>query len=182
MAEQTCPGEPRSRREMLKLTVAVVWAVPLLRAASASAEEAPFFFSREEFRLVDELAEMIIPADDHSPGARAAGVAAYIDRRLAESFEPEPRERWRDGLKRIETLSAETHGRPFLEATPNQRLALLTRISQNEMEPKEPEERFFRELKARTVRAYYTSKIGIHAEMEYKGNTPLQEFVGYEAK
>ena len=32
--------------------------------------------------------------------------------------------------------------------------------------------------KRRTARAYYTSKIGIHQEMEYKGNTLLMEFVG----
>ena len=30
---------------------------------------------------------MIIPADDHSPGARAAKVAAYIDARLAEALD-----------------------------------------------------------------------------------------------
>jgi hypothetical protein len=40
---------------------------------------------------------------------------------------------------------------------------------------------FFKELKTRTARAYYTSKIGIHSEMEYKGNVSLKEFVGYDA-
>ena len=30
------------------------------------------FFSREEERLLDKLTEMIIPADNHSPGAHAA--------------------------------------------------------------------------------------------------------------
>jgi len=29
------------------------------------------------------------------------------------------------------------------------------------------------------VRAYYSSKIGIHQEMEYKGNVLLNEFVGF---
>ena len=54
------------------------------------------------------------------------------------------------------------------------------RISKNEMEPKTPEERFFREIKGRTVHAYYSSKIGIHQEMEYKGNVPIKEFVGID--
>jgi hypothetical protein len=44
-----------------------------------------------------------------------------------------------------------------------------------------PEELFFRELKSRTARAYYTSEIGIKTEMEYKGNVSLKEFVGYDA-
>ena len=41
-----------------------------------------------------------------------------------------------------------------------------------------PEVQFFLELKRLTVRGYYTSKIGIHDELEYKGNRILTEFVG----
>ena len=59
-----------------------------------------------------------------------------------------------------------------------QRIAVLTRIAQNEGQPQKPEERFFKELKSRVVYAYYTSEIGIKQEMEYKGNTYLNEFVG----
>jgi len=40
------------------------------------------------------------------------------------------------------------------------------------------EERFFAELKTRTVHAYYTSRIGVHDELAFKGNTLLNEFVG----
>lgn len=47
--------------------------------------KAPLFFTKQEFALVDELTELIIPADDHSPGARAAQVAGYIDFRLSEA-------------------------------------------------------------------------------------------------
>lgn len=142
----------------------------------------PLFFSREEFAMVDELTELIIPADDHSPGARAAEVAGYIDRRLAESFDEEPKETWRRGLKLIDSMSIEMHGRRFMQATPGQRTRVLVRISENELKPQKPEEHFFNELKSRTVRAYYTSKIGIHDEMEYKGNAYLEEFIGYDAK
>jgi hypothetical protein len=73
------------------------------------------------------------------------------------------------------------HGAPFLKCTPDQRIALLTRIAGNEAKPEKPEELFFVELKSNTVRAYYTSKIGIHTEMEYKGNSYLKEYVGYDA-
>jgi hypothetical protein len=104
-------------------------------------------------------------------------VAAYIDKRLAESFEEEPKQVWRAGLKMIDSISREMHGRPFLNASQDERIALLVRISKNEMKPEKPEELFFKELKGRTARAYYTSKIGIHTEMEYKGNSYLKEFV-----
>jgi hypothetical protein len=67
-----------------------------------------------------------------------------------------------------------------MEASPGERVAVLTRMAKNEMNPKTPEEVFFRELKHATAHAYYASKIGIHREMEYKGNVMLEEFVGYE--
>ncbi|MFY9574163.1 MAG: gluconate 2-dehydrogenase subunit 3 family protein, partial [Blastocatellia bacterium] len=149
--------------------------------AQSAPQRAPLFFTKEEFALVDELTDLIIPADDHSPGARAAQVASYIDFRLSESFEEQPKTLWREGLRLIEQISREMNGKSFLESAVDDRIALLTRISQNEMKPVKPEEIFFKELKSRTARAYYSSKIGIHPEMEYKGNTSLREFAGYDA-
>ena len=171
-----------SRRELIQLTTAAAIACATVPTPGLASEPALKFFSKDEFAMVDELSELIIPADEHSPGARAAQVAAYIDGRLAESFEDEPKRRWHEGLARINSLSEEMHGRPFMQSTPEQRLALLTRVAKNEEKPETPEEHFFQELKGRTARAYYTSKIGIHQEMEYKGNVLLQKFVGYEVK
>jgi gluconate 2-dehydrogenase gamma chain len=175
-----------TRREMIKLGASATLAVALTgldanALAQLAQDKAPLFFTKEEFALVDELTELIIPADDHSPGAKAALVAGYIDFRLSESYEENPRTLWREGLKRIEQLSQDMNGKSFLASSPEQRIALLTRISQNEVKPVKPEELFFKELKSRTARAYYTSKIGIHTEMEYKGNVSLKEFVGYDA-
>jgi glucoside 3-dehydrogenase (cytochrome c) hitch-hiker subunit len=175
-----------TRRQVIKLgagaaIVTTVIGFDSKALAQSAPDKAPLFFTKQEFALVDELTELIIPADDHSPGARAAQVAGYIDFRLSESFVEEPKLLWRESLKLVEQLSQEMHGKTFLEASQEQRIALLTRISQNEMKPIKPEELFFRELKSRTAHAYYSSKIGIHTEMEYKGNTYLKEFVGYDA-
>ena len=130
--------------------------------------------------MVDELSELIIPADEHSQGARAAKAAEYIDQRLAESPEEEPKREWREGLKLIDQISNEMNGRSFMQSSPEQRIALLERIAQNETNPQKPEEKFFVELKSRVAHAYYTSKIGIQSELEYKGNTYLREFVGVD--
>jgi hypothetical protein len=50
-----------------------------------------------------------------------------------------------------------------------------------EEEPKTPVERFFKDLKWWTVFGYYTSKVGIHDDQQYKGNV-LQtgEYAGYD--
>ncbi len=69
------------RRTVLKLVAAGVLPSSdgLIRLASAQDAYSPEFFSRSEFRLVDDLTAVILPADDRSPGARAAKVGRYID-------------------------------------------------------------------------------------------------------
>jgi len=188
-------SEKISRRELLQLGVGATLAAPLaglappaasatpVLAAAAPAIAAGLFFSAAEMSLLDELTEMIIPADAQSGGARAAGVAPFLDKRLAEKDAKIPdyaeeRKRFKDGLARVEEVSREMHGKAFLEATPEQRLAVLTRMARNEEDPKASEERFFAELKRTTAGIYYTSKIGIHDDIQYKGNTLLTEFVG----
>jgi hypothetical protein len=179
-----------SRRDLIRLGAAATVAASLGIADSLTAQSAPSvaapttaartFFTPEEFALVDELSELIIPTDEHSPGASAAKVAAYIDARLAEAWEEQDRIDWRQGLKRIEQLSRETTGLPFMQSSADQRVATLTRIAQNEIKPRTPEELFFGQLKSRVVHAYYTSEIGIRQDMEYKGNSYLADFVGVD--
>jgi hypothetical protein len=174
-----------SRREMIQQTAATAAALPLVKALAPLAPVppvAPKFFTAAEFALVDEMSDMIIPTDQQSAGARAAGVALYIDGRLAEAFEKEQPERWRAGIKAVEALSREMHGKTFMASTPEQRLALLTRIAAAESDPKSDAEKFFGEIKSSTVRAYYTSKIGIHDDQQYKGNVIQPgDYAGYDA-
>jgi Gluconate 2-dehydrogenase subunit 3 len=174
-----------SRREIMKLMSVAVVAVPGTdnkQVARRPQRKHHRFFTRAEFAMVDELSEMIIPTDEHSPGARAAKVAAYIDKTLGETLEVETKQRWRAGLKSIDALAGEMHGKAFMRAAPEQRLAVLERIAKNETSPQRPEDKFFIELKSRVAHAYYTSKIGLRQELEYKGNTYLREFAGEEVK
>ena len=183
-------GDGLTRRDALKIAAGAL-SLPALftRAATAAtaptaAAAAPRFLTKDELALLDEVTETMIPADSHSPGARAAKVAAYIDGRLAEAYLPveaDVQQRWRDGLRRIDALSQETNGKTFVAASPEQRVAVLTRLSANEKEePKSADDKFWRELKGATVHGYYTSEIGIHQEMEYKGNVLQGEYAGEE--
>jgi gluconate 2-dehydrogenase gamma chain len=180
-------GDGISRRDLLRAGVGATIAAPLaaaaLPAAATAAAAAGVFFSAAELGLLDELTEMIVPADEHSGGARAAAVAAYLDRTLAEK-DPEiedhaaERQRFKDGLARVDELTRATHGSGFLEATFDQRLKVLERMAANEDHPEAPEERFFVELKRATTHAYYSSRVGMIDEMEYRGNRVIREFVG----
>jgi sugar phosphate isomerase/epimerase len=121
------------------------------------------FFTDEEFALVYELTEIIIPTDERSGGAKAAGVAAYIDQRLAEALDQSERDEWRKHLAAIP--------KTFLASDPAQQIAFVRSIE------KKP---FFATLKKATVRGYYTSSIGIHDDMDYQGNTLQQgDYAGF---
>jgi glucoside 3-dehydrogenase (cytochrome c) hitch-hiker subunit len=151
---------------------------PTQAAATAGAKPAVRFFTPAQHAVVEELSETIIPADSHSGGAKAAKVADYIDKALAESFDDTDKVLWREGLRLIDAMSRHYNGKSFVDAAPEDRIAVLTVLSDHEQMTDLPEVRFFIELKRMTVRGYYTSKIGIHDELEYKGNRINQEFVG----
>lgn len=175
-----------TRREMLEVTAAAL-AAPLLTPAAATPAApvlagAPKFFSAPEFALLDELSDLIIPTDAHSPGARVAGVATYIDFRLSESLDSDEQAKWHSGLAAVDALSQEMNGKAVMQSSPEQRVAVLTKLAAAEHDPKTPAEHFFQQLKHWTVRAYYSSKVGIHADQEYKGNVYQRgEYAGYDA-
>jgi hypothetical protein len=174
-----------TRRELLKAAGAAAVTVPLvtgnaLVAAAVTSAAAPLFFTREQFAMVDELTEIVIPTDEHSGGARAAGVAAYIDGRLAEAVEPERKQRWIEGLARVDALAHEQKGAAFMQLSPDDRLAVVTTMAADEEKRTTVEGKFFSELKRQTARGYYTSKIGLHDELEYKGNVLQEEYSGID--
>jgi hypothetical protein len=68
----------------------------------------------------------------------------------------------------------------MMESGPDERIAILSVLSENHAVIELPEVRMFNDLRELTLRGYYTSKIGIHDELDYKGNAYLTEFVGCE--
>ena len=148
--------------------------------AAAMAAEKPVghFFTPAQHKLVDELTETIIPKDSHSGGAKDAKVADFIDQHVGESGDPDQKELWREGLRLIDSMSQHYTGKTFLEGSAEDRVAVLTVLSDNEHMTDLLEVRFYKELKELTVLGYYTSSVGIHDELEYKGNRYNQEFIG----
>jgi hypothetical protein len=126
------------------------------------------FFSEEENRFLDELMEMIIPADEHSPGASAAQVSLFADR-MVSSGDTDEQRNWKTGLKLMRDKAA---AGSIDEA--------LANAAAGESDPHTEIERFFVMLKRMTVNGYYTSEIGIHQDLSYDGNTYLTPFPGCE--
>ena len=164
------------RRELLKLVALTALSpkVNALQAAACQMDAVPAkpdpaqyklqFFSEDESRLLDQLMEMIIPADSHSPGAHAAKTNLFADLMVATS-DNSVKKQWQDGLR----LIREQGDRSSLGEA-------LRKAAVNEEIPQTDLEQFFALLKKMTVDGYYTSEIAIHQDMEYLGNTYLAAF------
>ena len=141
----------------------------------------PLFLSPEQFRLVDHLTDMIIPADD-SPGAKAAGVAEFIDfmlaNRVAVTADEDARsveERLRQGtaaqiqfiggLNWLDVRCKSEHKHNFMDCTPAQQVALLEELAyKSKFTPTTERGReFFQMLRDYTVVGFYTSKVGLES-------------------
>jgi hypothetical protein len=185
----------QDRREWLKTSAAALGASLLpLSAVSAETPQAPpapasqrehapipsagRFFTSSQHATLEELSETIIPEDGHSGGAKAAKVADFFEQFFRDNTDDARKSLWREGLRLIDSMSEHYSGKSFVKANPEERIALLTVLSDNDHMSDLPEVRFFTDLKRLTVEGYYTSKIGIHDELEYKGNRFLREFVG----
>jgi hypothetical protein len=127
------------------------------------------FFNEEENRFLDQLMEMIIPADEHSPGAGAARVSLFADR-MVSAGDVDERRNWRRGLKLM--LDEAAAGSPA---------DALAKAAAGESHPQTELERFFVILKRMTVDGYYTSEIGIRQDLNYDGNTYLGRFPGCDS-
>jgi Gluconate 2-dehydrogenase subunit 3 len=124
------------------------------------------FFSEEESGVLDQLMEIIIPTDEHSPGAHVAQTNLFADLMVATS-DNAVKQQWRNGIR---LMREEANRSSLTEA--------LERAAAKEENPTSDLEHFFVLLKQMTVNGYYTSEIGIHKDMQYVGNAYLGAFPG----
>ena len=178
-----------SRRTALK-AFGTVAALPWLsdegllafaRIQETNAPPQPKVFSPPQFAALELLVDTIIPTDERSSGAKQARVADYIDLLVSEGDRPLALE-WIGGLAALDAEAVSRFRAPFAKLGASQVDAILQTISRNEKSPQTPLETFFVMAKQATIRGYYTSKIGIHDELHYKGNVFLKEFVGCQTE
>lgn len=142
-----------------------------------NAPPSPKVVPAARFATLQALVEAIIPADDRSPGAKEARVADYIDLLLSES-DAALKQQWIDGLAALDAEAKARSGSTFARLDPASLDALMADISRRERAPETPLEIFFKAAKQATIFGYYTSEIGIHKELQYKGNQMLVDFTG----
>jgi hypothetical protein len=161
-----------ARREVVKGLA--MGSAGLLPVESLAADPAwkPKLFNPVQTDMVAMLAELIIPETD-SPGARAALAHQHIDLVLSEET-PEIRREFLDGLQWLNQTCRARHNLDFIALSPAQQLEVMKSIAS----PGAEGHAFFLEMRRRTVFAYYTSEIGIHKELHYKGHQVLDHWTG----
>ena len=136
----------------------------------------PKGLTAHEYATLRRLADLIIPADEHSKGALEAGAADFIDFLCAAS--EEMREIYTGGLGWLDgQMKHRYSGRSFLDASPAQQTAMLDLIAyrRNESPELSPGIHFFSWARRMVVDGYYTSPIGMD-DLGYMGNKALSEF------
>lgn len=128
-------------------------------------------FTDADIERLGEIADTILPETD-TPGAKEAGVGPFIALMVTDTYYPEDQKVFLDGLETLERECRDQHGTGFMAANAEQRLALLQRLDQEQLDymwkkPQEAPTHYFRMLKELSLLGYFTSEIGYTKAMRY---------------
>jgi hypothetical protein len=145
------------------------------RRQKATGVYQPKALTPHEYATLERLTDLIIPVEGSSPGALAAGSAAWIDMLAGEN--PRLLEIYSGGLGWMDRAMVQRAGKDFVSSTAAEQTALLDKIAYRKNDGAEfgPGIRFFDWARRMTVDAYYTSPIGIK-DIDFRGNTPMSKF------
>ena len=120
---------------------------------------------------VATIAELIIPKTD-TPGAREAGVAAFIDGMLADWGDDDQRQMFTSGLANVDERSRTAFGKEFTALTSPQQTEILQDLDYELARLRDAKadtsKSFFGAMKWLTLTGYYTSEVGSTSELHYR--------------
>ena len=162
----------------------------MAHGAPAAAPKGPYqrkVFNDPQWRTVQVLCDLIIPADERSGSASQAGVPEFIDDwidfRKQEDGDEHLQAQIFGGLIWLDRQAMQLSAKNFADATPDQQKQILDRIAWPERAAKEdhPWVQFFTEYRDMTVSGFFSSKMGV-ADLPYLGNTAVAEWKGCDPK
>jgi len=168
-----------TRREMIQATAPGRRRWRAVRKSPPPAPGAPRFFTAAEFAVVDELSDMIIPTDQQSGGARARAWRPTSMLASPNRSSPSRRRAGGQACRRSRICRASSPARRLWSRRPSN--GWRRSHGWRRRSPTQDAGRtVLRVIKGSTIRAYYTSKIGIHEDQQYKGNVyQMGEFAGF---
>jgi gluconate 2-dehydrogenase gamma chain len=129
------------------------------------------FFTAAEMKTITVLADIIIPADEHSGSASAAKVPAFIE--FMAKDQPQFKLPLRGGLRWLDIQCMKRYNNAFTDCTQQQQLELIDQIAYPEQATPEMSQgvAFFSLMRDLTANGFFTSEMGIK-DIGYKGNVP----------
>ncbi|HUX72287.1 MAG TPA: gluconate 2-dehydrogenase subunit 3 family protein [Steroidobacteraceae bacterium] len=191
------------RRTTIKWVLAASAAWPLLEMRAAGADSAatargygtdpnllavyrpgelwPLTLTAAERRLAGILADIIIPADEHSPGASAVGVVDFVDEWVSAPYPDYQRDRTivLGGFLWLDAEAARRFGKEFAAQDALRQHAICDEIcDQTRAAPaRHAAARFFARYRDLTAGGFYSTPVGRN-DLGYIGNVPLARFDG----
>lgn len=125
----------------------------------------------QQSETVATIAELIIPKTD-TPGARDAGVPAFIDVMLADWADDEQRQMFTAGLANVDERARAHFAKNFTGCSPDQQTQILTdldaELARLRDTKSDTSKNFFNAMKWLTLTGYYTSEVGATSELHYR--------------
>src|SRR5450432_1743510 len=154
---------------------------PNLVATYHPGELWPLTLTAEQRRLAGILADLIIPADDHSPSASSVGVVEFIDEWVSAPYPAHQRDRTivQGGLAWLDAEAARRFGKAFVELDSAAHHAICDDICDESRAgiALRDAARFFALYRDLTAGGFYSSPAGRN-DLNYIGNVPLASFDG----
>jgi gluconate 2-dehydrogenase gamma chain len=190
-----------NRREVLQRSAAVLGytltgpvLAGLMQGCKAKPELGykPQLFNEDQAFLVAELAEVIIPKTD-TPGAKDAGVPAFIDGMVYEVYPADARENFMKGLAAFNEEAKKEYGDNFAECTIEQKNEFVKKQHEALAGKTDASDAWYKsgnkaakpfivEMKELTLVGFFTSEPGATQTLQYnqvpgpfKGCVPLAE-------
>jgi hypothetical protein len=151
------------RRALLERAIVLVGGAAALSLGACSNEGGPFF-SAKQMADIDIITDIMIPETD-TPGARGAGVPAFLESMMVNWASKETREKHARVLKAINDRARADHGSPIARLEPAQQLEVVRVFDADHIHDEDGEYRAFKEL---VLLGYYTSEIGATQELRYE--------------
>jgi gluconate 2-dehydrogenase gamma chain len=159
-------GKLNRRALLLGAVFLVGGAAALTRFArqSAAGADAGPLFSPDQFALLEQVVDTMIPSSD-TPGALDAGVPEFVRRMLAEWGSRETHAQVLGVLDAIEKQAWNRFGAPFLALPAERRLEVMRTADAGSVARQDPAYGKFKWL---VLVGYYQSQVGATQELRYE--------------
>ena len=164
------------RRKALKWTAwtAGISSLPISLVAVQSCQPTgdpgwtPLFLSTGEAKIINNIAEIILPVDQHSPGAKDVHCPEFVDRMVRDCLSSNEQDTFREGLQIIADDYQKTVNASLGSTTTDAMVHYVEDLDRQSFNDQDASiNRTFRRLKQMVILGYFTSEAVMRKELDY---------------